>query len=106
MAHSHTGRTCCTNLACTLSAYPFHWEMTKRFELDAFAGRRRWLGRRLLRSWAKKQGVQENPLLTEGAAQHRMDLVDDEPRLSCRAAPRTRLRTLLTLSLTGSTAPP
>ena len=38
MAHSHTGRRCCTNLACTLkSAYPFHWEMTKRFELAAFA---------------------------------------------------------------------
>jgi hypothetical protein len=37
MAHSHTGRRCCTNLACTLkSAYPFLWEMTKRFELDAF----------------------------------------------------------------------
>jgi hypothetical protein len=52
MTHSHTGRRCCTNLACTLkSAYPFHREMTaKRFELDAFAAGEDGLDDRLLRS--------------------------------------------------------
>jgi hypothetical protein len=38
---------------------------------------------------AKKQGVQENPLLTEGAAQHRIDLVDDEPRLNRASMTKT-----------------
>jgi hypothetical protein len=37
---------------------------TKRFALDAFAPGDDGLDGRLLRSLAKKQGVQENPLLT------------------------------------------